>query len=202
MKLYGNATGANCRRVAVYLVEKGLTLDTENMDLSSGVLKTPAFLAMNPAGMVPVLELDDGSYLPESSAILEYLEELHPTPAMIGDTPAQRGRVRAIERVASDLGVLTIATYMHSHPMFAARLTQVPAVAEASQVMVDQHLKVLEAYIGDNAFLAGDSPTTADCTLFPLFQTCRVRLKAPFGMDQPKLSAWYERFEKRPSAAY
>lgn len=200
MKLYSNPTGANCRRVAIYLMEKGLTIETVAMNLSSGELKTPEFRAINPAGMVPVLELDDGSHLPESTAIIEYLEELHPEPSLIGHTPAQRARVRALERIASDLGVVTIAAVQHSHPYFAARLTQVPAVATALQGLVDQHLAALEAHIADHPYLAGDSITTADIVLFPLFQTCRERMKIPYAEGYPRLSAWYDRFRVRPSA--
>lgn len=202
MKLYGNATGANCRRVAIYVAEKGLALKIENLDLTPAVIKTPNFLAKNPAGQVPVLELDDGSFLPESSAIIEYLEELHPSPPMIGETPAARARVRMIERIASDLGVLTIAWAQHTHPMFATRLTQVPAAGEALKPMIANLLAILEVHIGAAPFLAGDHVSVADFTLYPLFQTCWQRLQIPFGEDQPRLSAWYERFLLRPSAAY
>lgn len=199
MRLYSNATGANCRRVAIYLAEKGLEIETIDMDLSSGELKTPAFLAKNPAGLVPVLELDDGTHIVESTAIIEYLEELHPAPNLIGETPVRRARVRAAERVASDLGVVTIAAMQHSHPFFAARVTQVPAVAEALQKSVDQQIDVLEALIGDSPFLAGDEATIADIVLFPLIYTCRERLNVPFAVDRTRLSAWYDRFKARRS---
>ncbi|ARR55447.1 glutathione S-transferase [Rhizorhabdus wittichii DC-6] len=202
MKLHTNRTGANCRRVAIYLAEKGLAIEAVHLDLSSGELKTPAFRAINPAGLVPVLELDDGSYLPESTAIIEYLEELHPEPCLIGTTPRHRAHVRAIERIASDLGVLTIAAMQHTHPYFAARLKQEPSVGAALQGLLDQHLTTLERHIGDFPFLAGERLTIADIVLFPLFQTCRERMGIPFGAEQPRLSAWYDRFAKRPSAQY
>jgi len=202
MKLYTNPTGANCRRVAIYLAEKGISIEAVNLDLSSGELKTPEFRAINPAGLVPVLELDDGSHIPESTAIIEYLEELHPEPSLIGETPRIRAHVRVLERISSDVGVLTIAAMQHTHHYFASRLKQEPAVGAALQGLVDQHLATLEQYIGDAPFLAGDSLTVADIVLFPLFQTCRERMKTPYAQNYPRLSAWYGRFAARPAAQY
>ena len=200
MKLYSNETGANCRRVAIFLAEKGLSIETVYMSLSSGELKSPEFRKINPAGLVPVLELSDGTHIPESTAIIEYLEERFPTPCLIGKTEEQRARVRAVERIASDLGVLTIAAAQHSHPMFATRLTQVPAVAAALQLSIDLHLQALQAHMGTSPFLTGDEVTVADIVLYPLFYTCRERLKTPFADGFPPLLDWYARFGVRPSA--
>ena len=87
---------ANPRRVKIYLAEKGLK-DIEQVDFLPpfNELRSPAFLAKNPAGRIPVLELDDGTWLPESDAIIEYLEELYPEPPMLGTTPLERAWVRA-----------------------------------------------------------------------------------------------------------
>src|SRR5688572_14513844 len=130
MKLFGNTVGSNCRRVTIYLAEKGLDIELVEVDLVSGEHKTAAFLAKNPAGLIPVLELDDGSYIPESSAIVEYLEDIHPKPSLIGGTPEIRGKARAVERIASDLAIVAGAMLQHSHLRFAAHIKQVPAVAE------------------------------------------------------------------------
>src|SRR5215470_19985113 len=105
MKLNVFAGAPNPRKVLVYLKEKGLDIPLETVDLMSGQNRTPEFLKKNPLGGLPVLELDDGSYLTESLAIMEYLEELHPNPPMLGTTPLERARVREIERII-ELGVL------------------------------------------------------------------------------------------------
>src|SRR5258708_4943555 len=69
------------RKVRVYLKERGIALPIEQVDVMSGKNRTPEFLAtVNPLGGLPILQLDDGSYLTESLAIIEYLEELHPAP--------------------------------------------------------------------------------------------------------------------------
>src|SRR5579862_796007 len=79
MKLYGVWNMGNPRRVSVFLAEKGIEVPWEFIDL-----KSPAFLKINPFGRMPVLELDDGSYLPETVAICRYFEALHPDPPLFG----------------------------------------------------------------------------------------------------------------------
>jgi glutathione S-transferase len=202
LKLYQTRYGPNPRRVIIYLAEKGIDLPRVEVDTAAKEQKSPAFLAMNPAGRVPVLELDDGRTLSESAAIVEYLEELYPDPPMIGVDPFERAKVRALERIGNDLIVRTQLWLMHSQPHFASRVVQQPAVAEAARPWAEALLAVLEQHIGESPFLAGDKVTIADCTVFPLFQLCRVRMNLPYGADYPRLDAWYARFSERPSAAY
>jgi glutathione S-transferase len=188
--------------VTIYLAEKGLDLEIVEVDLAAGEHRTPAFRAKNPAGLIPVLELDDGSFIPESSAIVEYLEDIHPEPPMRGDTPEIRGKVRAVERIASDLAIIAGTMLQHSHPRFASLFQQVPAVAEVMRANAKQQLAVLEEHIGSKPFLVTDQPTIADITLFSFTQAFRVRMDTTLTGGFPRLSAWYERFEKRPSAAF
>lgn len=202
MKLYGNKVGSNCRRVTIYLAEKGLNIELVEVDVASGEHKTAAFRAKNPAGLIPVLELDDGACIPESSAIVEFLEDIHPDPSMIGDTPPMRGKVRALERIASDLAIVAGAMLQHSHPRFAGHIKQVPAVAEVMRANVNQQLAVLEEHIGTKPFLVTQRPTIADITLFSFTQAFAVRMNTTLTEGYPHLSAWYERFAKRPSAAF
>lgn len=202
MKLYGHGTGTNPRRVTIYLAEKGISIPRVDMDLAAGEHRTAEFLAKNPAGKVPVLELDDGTYLPESAAIVEYLEEVFPDPPLLGRDAATRGRTRACERVVSTLIDRTGPMLHNSLPFFASRGPQNVEFANALRPLVEQQLAMLEAAMGERPFVAGDNVSVADCSLFALFQTCRVRLDMPFGEAYPKLDAWYERFAQRPSAAY
>lgn len=202
MKLYGNTTASNCRRVTIYLAEKGLQVELVEVDVAAGEHKSAQFLTRNPAGLIPVLELDDGSHIPESSAIVEYLEDIHPEPSMRGDTAETRGKVRAVERIASDLAIIAGTMLQHSHPRFAGQIKQVPAVAEVMRANVSRQLAVLERHIGEKPFLVTDRPTIADVTLFSFAQAFRLRMDTVLTEGYPHLSAWYERFEKRPSAAF
>ena len=83
MHLYDFPQSPNCRRVRMYLAEKGITLSLKPLDLLSGEQRTSAYLRKNPFGAVPLLELDDGSVIPESLAIIEYLEEYPSRPAAV-----------------------------------------------------------------------------------------------------------------------
>src|SRR5258708_34846131 len=78
MKIYGFALAPNPRRLRIFLAEKGLKIPIEEVDITQGKNRTPEMLAKNPAGGLPFMELDDGTYLAESVAICRYLEGVHP----------------------------------------------------------------------------------------------------------------------------
>ena len=125
MKLLDFSLAPNPKKVRVYLREKGLDIPIEQVDVMGGKNRTPEFLGkVNPLGGLPVLELDDGTHLTESLAIMEYLEDLHPNPPMLGGTAMERARVRETERIC-DLGVLlSIGTYFqNTSPFFAGRVS-------------------------------------------------------------------------------
>ena len=197
MKLYTFPPAPNPAKVRVYLAEKGLEVPTELVSLIEGQQKSPAFLARNPMGKLPVLELDDGSTITNSLAIIEYFEELHPEPSMWGDTPEERAHARAMERHC-DLGVLIgLARYIHATKS-PLGLPPKPEVAEAAWEDVQQCLTVLDARIGD-PFVMGDRVTVADCTLFGAFNFARfldVKIDPAFA----NVLRWWERFLERPSA--
>jgi len=201
MKLYDFPLAPNPKKVRVYLAEKGLTMAIEPVDAINGANRTPEFLAKNPLGGLPVLELDDGTCLPESLAIMEYLEELHPEPPMIGREPFERARVRATERIC-DLGVLFgVATvFQNTSPFFAKRVKQSADAADTGRVRLAANLKVLNDLIGANPFVCGARPTIADCTLFAALEFAAF---AGLTVD-PQLSnviRWHAAFKERPSAS-
>ena len=153
MKLYIFQIAPNPTKVRLYLAEKeagGTLLDISqvSVNLPKGEQKTSAHLARNPLGKVPVLELDDGSYLTESLAIIEYLEERYPEPPLIGHTPLERAHVRELERIA-DLGILLpIARIIHAtnSPL---RLPPNPAVAEQARAMLPGALTLFNERLSD-----------------------------------------------------
>jgi glutathione S-transferase len=200
MKLYHFQFAPNPRKVRVYLAEKGISIPLEPIDLTRGENRTPAFLAKNPMGSLPVLELDDGSCLTESLAIIEYLEELHPDPPMIGTSPLARARVRELERFAETSIFNRIARiFFNTSPVFP-REQQVPAAAEQARAGLPNALAVMDARIGSSRFVAGDRPTIADCTLFAAFEHAKLA-KIPIDPCYENLTRWYGTFAARPSAA-
>ena len=201
MKIYDFAGAPNPKKVRIYLAEKGIEVPHESVDIMSGQNRQPEFLKKNPLGGLPVLELDDGSYLPESLAIIEYFEELHPEPPMIGKAPVERAKVRSLERIC-EIGVMNnVGTiFQNTHPFMAGRLKQSPEAAENARTRLAGNLKVIDAAIGNKKFVAGDKPTIADCTLAAALQFAEFA-GVPLDPAFANVARWYADFKKRPSAS-
>jgi len=200
MKIYEFAGAPNPKKLRVYLAEKGLSVPFEQVDIVSGQNRTAEFLKKNPMGGLPVLELDDGTHLAESLAIIEYFEELHPKPPMIGTNPLERARVRALERIA-ELSILfrIAAIFQNTHPFMAGRIKQSADAAENARGQLATNLKILDAEIGKRPFVAGDRPTIADCTLFAALSFAEFA-QVPPDPSCTNVARWYEAFKQRPSA--
>ena len=203
MLLYQFRKGTNPRRVIIYLAEKGVDIPRYELDYANCEHRTPDYLRINPSGRAPALVTDDGFAITESAAIVEYLEECFPDRPMIGADPLTRARVRSLERIGNDLIVRCQMWLWNATTAFPSK-EPAPSreVAESAYRYASELLDVLETDIGENAFLAGDSPTIADFTTFAIFQAARERFDLPLGSSHPRLDAWYRRFRARPSAVY
>jgi len=197
MKLYCFPVAPNPTKVRVYLAEKGLEIEQVRVSLPKGEQRSEEHLRRNPLGALPVLELDDGTCLTESLPIIEYLEELHPEPPLIGRTPLQRAHSRELERIADGV-LMTIARIIHAtnSPLGPP---VVPEIAAAAQARLPGLLAVLDTRVGDQPFLAGASPTIADCTLFAAFFFAAFG-KVEIDPAYTNLHRWYRAFSERPSA--
>ena len=199
MHLYDFPQSPNCRRVRMYLAEKGLALTLTPLDLFTGEQKTVAFLGKNPFGAVPLLELDDGSIIAESLAIIEYLEELHPDPPLFGTTPFERAQARVWERRA-EFGVLLQGTrrFLHTSPYFAERIEQSPKVAAEAGQVLGERLSLFDTHLQDNEWLAG-TYSVADITLFVAVEFAAA---SNFQLDPAweHVQRWYSAIRQRPSA--
>lgn len=204
MKLYVFPIAPNPTKVRLYLAEKtagGALIDLPQVtvNLLEGEQRGPAHLARNPFGKLPVLELDDGSYLIESLAIIEYLEECYPDPPMIGQTALERARVRECERIA-ELGVLLPVGRIIHATNSPLGLAANPGVAAHFRSLLPEALRVLDARLSDGRpFVTGDHPSIADCTLAAAFQFARfggVEIDPGF----QHLAQWDTRYRERPTA--
>jgi glutathione S-transferase len=200
MKLYDFVGAPNPKKVRVYLAEKGLTVPLHPVNIIDGENRKPPFLAKNPSAGLPVLELDDGTCIPESLAIIEFFEEQHPTPPMIGTTPVERARTRALERIC-ELGVLSRVAqiFQNTHPFMAGRLKQSAEAADNARAMMAASLKVLDDAIGNQPFVAGTRPTIADCTLVAALDFGEFA-GVPLDPAFKNVGRWYAAFKERPSA--
>jgi len=200
VKLYDFPPAPNPTKLRVYLREKRIELPRETVNLVKGEQNAPAFRAVNPLGAVPVLELDDGTRLCESLAIMEYLEELYPEPPMIGRDPLERARVREIERTI-DLGVLQrVARIVHARRSPLPGVPPDPERARREAERLPALLALVDARIGAGPFVCGERVTIADCTLFAglrFAELGRVEIDEAFA----NVARWYAAFRERPSAA-
>lgn len=204
MRLYTYSIAPNPTKVRLYLAEKragGAAMEVEeiSVDLRRGEQKSATHLARNPAGRVPVLELDDGTHLTESLPIIEYLEEMFPQPALIGETPMQRARVREAERIADQGVLVTMGGILHA-TRSPLGWPPNPGLAEYLRSVLTPALQRLDALLADGRpFLAGTEVSIADCTLAAALQFGR------FGRITPDpalthLARWDTAYRARPAA--
>jgi glutathione S-transferase len=204
MKLYMFPVAPNPTRVRLFLAEKAaagaeIPIEQIPINLREGEHRTPEHLARNPFGKIPVLELDDGTCFGESLAIIEYLEELHPDPPLIGIDSRERLAVRTLERVA-EMGVLhPVARAIHASNS-PLGLPPNPEVAKFHLEMLPTGLGYLNDTLADGRpFVAGDRPTIADCTLAAALQFARFR-ELEIDPSFQHVHAWDTRYREREPA--
>lgn len=201
MKLY-NSLGPNPRVVRMFLLEKGLELPLEEVDLAAAENRRPPYTDRNPAGQLPSLELDDGTVLAEVTAICDYLEECHPEPALIGSSPEERAETRMWTRRA-DLGICEPLAngfrFAEGLPLFENRMHCRPEAAEGLKSMARDRMKWLDGLLEGREWIAGDRFTLADVHLYS-FLDFGASVGQPIPAELGNLSAWFERVASRPSA--
>jgi glutathione S-transferase len=202
MKLY-DSVGPNPHVVRMFLAEKGVSVPIEKVDLRAGDNRKEPHLARNPHGQMPTLELDNGGYISEIIPICEYLEEKHPSPALIGTTAEERGECRMWTR-RIDLNIAEPALngfrFSQGLKLFENRVRCIPEAADGLKATAQDKLKWLDGLMGAKPFVAGDKLTMADIMLFAMVDFMS-QVGQPLPADCKNLTAWYGRMKARPSAA-
>jgi glutathione S-transferase len=202
MKLY-QSIGPNPRVVLMFLEEKGATIDRTFVDIMKGENRQPAFTALNPFGQLPLLEMDDGSHLSESTAICAYIEEKFPTPALIGSTAEERAMTNMlVRRLDYDVVAPMTTAFRGSEglPMFQNRLRCLPEAADGLKACARDGLAAFDALLAGKTWLAGDRFTLADILLYCLTEFGKM-VGQPMPEDLANLAAWSARVAERPSAS-
>jgi glutathione S-transferase len=203
MKLYMVPLAPNPTKVMLYVAERealGASLGIEQIVVNTlkGRHREPEHLARNPFATLPVLELDDGSYLIESLVITEYLEERFPQGAFMGADPAQRAHARDLERVVELRIAIPMGGYVHAKKS-PLGLPPDPVLAQSIEDKLQRPLDHLESLLSDGrTLLLGERPSIADCTLQAALQFLRF-IQADLIGDRPRLRAWDERYRQRPA---
>lgn len=200
MLLYDNALAPNPRRVRIFLAEKGINVQSEQVDLGKGVNRQPAFLAKNPYGGLPVLELDDGTFIAESIAICRYFEETNPKPSLFGDGAKERAQVEMWQR-RMELGLLSLVagTFQNTHDFFKGRIKQVPDYGAVCKENALARLAWLDGELASRKFIAGDKFSVADITALCAIDFGRAS-NIRVAPEQKNLTRWHQEVSSRPSA--
>jgi glutathione S-transferase len=201
MKFY-NSIGPNPRVVKMFMAEKGIDIPRVEVDLRAGENRQAAHLVRNPSGQMPTLELDDGRYLAEVTAICEYLEEKHPSPPLIGTNAEERAMTRMWTRRV-DLYIvepmLTGFRGAEGFNFFKERMRLLPQAAGDLKTLAQEKIAWLDSLIAGRDFIAGDHFTLADILLF-----CTMDFAAtvgqPVNRENRNTAAWFDRVAARPSA--
>jgi glutathione S-transferase len=191
MKLYDYAPSANCYKVRLLLANLGREYERVPVDIFAGQTLTDEFAAMNPARTTPVLEIDDGRFLPESAAILSYLAE--GTPLMPGDAFGRAAVLRWLlyEQTEVIPPIAGLRFRLHTQ-----RIDPDGRSAQRLSAAGHEVLSALDKLLDESPYLVGGAYSIADTALFGYVH---VAGEAGYEMDRyPAVVAWLERVKAQP----
>ncbi len=209
MKFYDCRMAPNPRRARIFMAEKSIVLPTIEVDIVNGENLREPFLTVNPRGLLPTLELDDGTHFDEVMAICRYLEELYPTPALLGRTPVERARVTSYQRKAEFEGMIAGSeVFRNGHEKFSVRsipgaphqsVPAIPGLIARGHQTIGRFHDWLENTLSRSEYLVGDTYTMADITA-----QCAIGFHAWIKVEIPENHAhtqrWFRAVSARPSA--
>ena len=202
MKLY-NSIGPNPHVVRMFIAELGLDIETIEMDLMAGENRQEEHLKRNPSGQSPTLELEDGSFLSEITAICEYLDEKHGNTDLMGKTPEERALTRMWTRRV-DLQIIEPLTtgfrYSEGLELFKTRMQTIPEAADGLKSIAQEKLAWLDAEMEGKDYICGDRFSLADVMLF-CFITFGATVGQSVNEENTNLTSWYDRVKERSSTA-
>lgn len=201
MKIIEDARAPNPRRVRIFLAEKGVAMDYEQVDITQFEHKQPGFTELNSLQQVPVLVLDDGSVISESMAICRYFEEVQPEPALMGVGPEGKARTEMwARRMELNLLFPVAQIFRHLHPaMKEMEKPQVPQWAEVNRPRVLTMLSLLNEELDARPFIAGNEYSVADITALVAVGFMKpAKIERPDNL--PNLDRWHSEVSARPSA--
>ncbi len=199
MKLYTGGLSPYSAKVRMQIYAMNIAEDVK-FELPTSFF-TGKFSATSPIGRIPVLETDDGTIIPESEVISEYLDDLYPDKALVGTSPDERAQIRLISRIA-DIYLMNNIFMCLSQ---LDRKTRVDATRDLLMGQVKRGMGALESHIGTGDFAVGDNLTRADCTLVPALFMCektvpRLDVENPI-LGTNKVAAYWDKIQKNEFAA-
>lgn len=203
MKIYDWHTGPYPARVRIALAEKNLQplVTFISVNLWKGEHKTPEFLAKNYSGTLPVLELEDGSFIAECTAITEYLDALDGLPTLTGRTPREKGMIHMMSKRAELELLDAISVYFHhGTPGLGpdVEIYQNPDWGFRQRDKAIRGMHYFNDVLEKQPFVAGDVFSMADITTIGGLIFAEL-VDVPVPQECNALRAWYARMQERPS---
>jgi glutathione S-transferase len=203
MKIYDWPTGPYPARVRIALAEKGLQSQAQfiKVDLWKGEHKKPEFLAKNYSGTLPVLELDDGTFIAECTAITEYLDAVDGNPMLTGRSPRDKGVIHMMNKRAELELLDAVSVYFHhATPGLGpdVELYQNPEWGYRQRDKAVRGMRYFDDVLKRQPFVAGEFFSMADITVIGGLIFAEL-VKLPVPAECRNLLGWYERMQERPS---
>ncbi len=197
-----NSFGPNPRMLRMFIAEKDLNIEMLEHDIFAGQNRETEYINKNPGGQMPALELDDGTVIAETVVICDYLEEAHPTPALIGTNSYERAEARMwsrrIEQKITE-NIYNGFRFAEGYDLFKNRMRCLPDAADGLKAIAQDGLTWLDSQLEGKTFICGDRITIADLTLY-----CCTSFASGVGQNidpsNTNVIAWYERIDQRPSS--
>lgn len=204
MKLFSAALSLFGKKVEIALAEKNIDCERVLVPFSQTAGYTPRHpdvLAHNPKRQVPVL-IDGDLALYDSTVIIEYLEDLRPSPPLFPAAPRERAKCRLLELYADEVILASLKPLMHrNEPGAAARADWASreAAAAPAEAALAAHYATIDAALGERTYLCGEFGAADIAVFLQLFYA--QRLGGPSMKPYPRLWAWYQRVKARPSVS-
>lgn len=208
MIFYDCQVAPSPRRARMIITEKGMDIETVQIDLGKGEQLGDDYKKINPSCTVPALKLDDGTALCENIAIADYLETIQPQPPLIGTTAQERAVVLDWNARVEMQGIMALAEILrNSSKGFADRaltgpmnLAQIPELAERGRQRFQTFFPMLNEQLQGKEFIAGDFFSIADIAAFVTTEFA-AWVKENVPDDCSAVQEWYARVKSRPSAS-
>jgi glutathione S-transferase len=202
MKLY-DSLGPNPKMVRMFAAEKAFTFrETVKVDIMKGENRQAPYLAKNPAGGMPAVELDNGKVISETIAICELIEEMKPTPVLIGASAADRAETRMwVRRVEWKIIQPMTDGFRFSEglPLFKTRMYTAPEAAPGLKAIAQEGYKWLDAQLAGRDTIVPGRFSLADVALYALAEFGST-VGQPIAPENKNVLRWYEATKARPSA--
>ena len=198
MHLYTQSASPNGQRVAIFMKEKGVEIPATEIDLRAAENLSESYRAKNPFGRVPVLELDDGSYLSESQAICRFLEGKNPEPNLFGESTEEQAIIEMwSRRVELNVMMPVAQAFRNITGFFKDRETVVPEWGEVSAEAARGAVALVNEHLATSIYLAGDHYSIADMTLAVTLTFAKNVGQDLLGAEH--ISRWYAQVTARPA---